>query len=55
MDHFVYHDILEEKMVPHADNNMPLLYNDNNMPLLDNDPKRTSKFVKQCLKRIKLN
>ena len=43
MDRFVYHYILEEKMVPHADNNMPLLWTFQQ----DNNPKNMSKLVKQ--------
>ena len=30
MDRFVYRDILEEKMVSYADNNMPLLFQQDN-------------------------
>ena len=50
MDKYVYRDILKEKVVPHTDNNMPLLWTFQ----LDNDPKRTSKHVKNGLKQIKL-
>ena len=43
MDRFVYRDILEEKMFPHVDNNMPLLW-----IFQQDEPKHTSKLVKQC-------
>ena len=45
MDQFVYRDILEEKIVPHADNDMSLLLTFQQ----DNEPKRTSKLVKHSL------
>ena len=43
MNQFVYRDILEEKMVPHADNIMPLLWTFQQ----NNSLKHTSKIVKQ--------
>ena len=41
MDRFVYRDILEEKMVPHADNVLLL------WTFQQNDPKHTSKLIKE--------
>lgn len=42
MDRFVYRDILENKMLPYAEWNMPLRW----VFQHDNDPKHTSKLVK---------
>ena len=45
MDRFMYKDILENKMIPHSEWNMPL----RKMFQHDNDPKHTSKVVKDYL------
>lgn len=45
MDRFMYRDILQNIMMPHADWEMPLLW----MFQHDNDPKHTSKLVKDWI------
>ena len=42
MDRFVYKNLLENVMLPYAEENMPLIW----VFQHDNDPKHASKFVK---------
>lgn len=51
MDRFQYKDILENQMVPYADEIMPLRHQFQQ----DNDPKHTSRFVKQWFVRERIN
>lgn len=46
MDRFLYKNILENEMLPYADENMPLIW----VFQHDNDPKHTSKVVSEWLK-----
>ena len=51
MDRFQYLGILEQQMLPHAEENMPLLW----MFQHDNDLKHTSAIVKQWLRDNQVN
>lgn len=51
MDRFVYRDIMQNHMLPFADDNMPLLWRF----MHDNDPKHTSGLVKRWLEENKVS
>lgn len=51
MDRFVYRDILNNVMLPYAEEEMPLKW----WYQHDNDPKHTAKCVKECFCSKKIN
>jgi len=51
MDRFKYKDILENQMVPYADETMPLRH----VFQQDNDPKHSSRYVKAWLRQEQIN
>ena len=50
MDRFMYRDILQNLMLPYAENEMPLQYRFQQ----DNEPKRTSKICKEWLQNNRI-